>query len=82
MKHAVIWQSSPNLPLSSVFYGAVTVLAPFVSIFCARTKTVKPALLIGNIFIMAAAALMAASNRDSGRAVIAFAYVTHIPLAT
>ena len=60
---------------SAVFYGAVTILAPWIGIICARTKTVKPALIIGNIFILAGSALMAGAMLTSGRAVIAYGSV-------
>ncbi|KIJ42998.1 hypothetical protein M422DRAFT_253792 [Sphaerobolus stellatus SS14] len=56
----------------SVFYGAVTLLAPWVGKFCSRTKTVKPALLTGNVFLLAGSALMASAMLNSGRAVIGY----------
>jgi hypothetical protein len=70
--------SSPHpLFYSTVFYTAVIVLAPFIAIYCSRTKSVKGALTLGNVLTVVAAALMTTVTLQSGKLVILYASVNN-----
>ncbi|KAF8510182.1 major facilitator superfamily domain-containing protein [Hysterangium stoloniferum] len=64
----------------AVFYGAITLLAPLVAVYCAKTKSIKSALVVGYVVIVAAVILMATSTLQSGKLVIFYAALAGIGL--
>ncbi|KAF8580103.1 hypothetical protein K439DRAFT_252847 [Ramaria rubella] len=65
----------------TVFYGAITLLAPFIANYCSKKKSVKAALTAGNGFAVLAAALMATVGIHSGKVVIVYAALAGVGLA-